>query len=141
MLVGRYTSHALPEGVLGGQKMQPYIHDCHATYVTGDKDYKYRIFYKRHAKLPVNIGLQTTIHRGDIVIMRLSPLSDSRFVNMRGGDSRRMDDIVRQSDTIHFNLTGTPLTLIILRFVEYLAERRERNPKARTPKEELVFHA
>ncbi|KAJ7605668.1 hypothetical protein DFH06DRAFT_1348520 [Mycena polygramma] len=89
------------ETVMGQSLVQPRVHDVHAfIFHSGPKGRRpkgrricarFRIFFKRHARLPVNSRLGV---KGDIVVMRVASHGLSSVVNMRHSDARLADYIV-----------------------------------------------
>ena len=89
-----------PENHLGGLQLQPYVHNCIATIREGHRTHRFMVFYKRHCHLLANQclvnmvqGDATTI-QGDVIIMRLG--SKASYVNLRTGDSKRTDWLMRR---------------------------------------------
>lgn len=85
------------ESVLSGGKIQPFIHDCVVTVYEGKQTHRFRVFFKRHQKLPANRSLPDGVpFCGDIVIMRVGALDQLSVVNMRGRDTVVSDYMVNR---------------------------------------------
>jgi len=85
------------ESVLSGGKIQPYVHDCVVTVYEGQQTHRFRVFFKRHQRLPANRSLPNgTPFRGEIVIMRVGALDQLSVVNMRGRDTVVSDYTVKR---------------------------------------------
>jgi hypothetical protein len=77
---------------MDGAGTQPHIHNTTVQFRVGyygtDKVF-FRVFYKRHAKLPINSCLQDpdseSMLRGDLLIMKLAA-DGNKVVNMTVGD-------------------------------------------------------
>jgi hypothetical protein len=70
------------------------------TVYEGNQIHRFRIFFKRHRKLPDNRSLPHGVHfRGDIVIMRTGALNQLSVVNMRGRDTVVSDYMVKRCVT------------------------------------------
>ena len=95
-----YTRLPFPENHLGELQLQPYVHNCAVTIQEGRHLHRFMVFYKRHCRLQANRCLTTTVQgdattiRGDVIIMRLG--TKATYVNMRSGDAKRSDWLVRQ---------------------------------------------
>lgn len=83
------------ENVMGFTS-QPYIHDIVVLVQHRGADgrialSRFRVFYKRHLRLPNNwrLGL-----KGDIVIMRVAAKCYSSVVNLRGSDVKLADFVI-----------------------------------------------
>lgn len=84
------------ETVFSGATQQPYIHDCLVTLFEGKKIHYFCIFFKKHARLPVNQStpeLEAASFRGEAVVTRSSDLHRTS-VNMRGRDAKLADFIM-----------------------------------------------
>ncbi|THU90382.1 hypothetical protein K435DRAFT_864323 [Dendrothele bispora CBS 962.96] len=68
---------------------QPYVHDTDVVY----RGSRYRIFYRRHKRLPINVFLS---FRGEIIIMRLGKKNVRNVVNARQGDARKAQIIAQR---------------------------------------------
>ncbi|KAJ7027148.1 hypothetical protein C8F04DRAFT_1267290 [Mycena alexandri] len=84
------------ETVMGQSSVQPCIHNVlvlvHHKGADGRSAIsKFRIFFKRHVRLPYNWRLDL---QGDIVVMRIASRSQSSVVNLRRSDNRIADFIV-----------------------------------------------
>ena len=78
------------ESMLEDAKIQPYVHDCIVNVIEGAHTYRFRVFYKRHARLRANNHLPMTdgvSMRGSMFVMRVAALEPSSVVNMRGRDT------------------------------------------------------
>ena len=85
------------ESVLADGKIQPFVHDCIVTVYEGRQIHRFRVFFKRHQKLPANRCLPDGISvRGDIVAMRVGALDQLSVVNMRGRDTVVSDYMVKR---------------------------------------------
>ncbi|KAJ7259350.1 hypothetical protein C8J57DRAFT_1233712 [Mycena rebaudengoi] len=81
---------------MGHSYFQAHIHDVamfvHHQGANGHTaSSKFRVFFKRHARLPYNWRLDL---KGDIVIMRLESKSVSSVVNFRRSDAKIADFII-----------------------------------------------
>jgi hypothetical protein len=76
------------ESVLQDAALQPYVHDCVVRVNEGPHTYNFRVFFKRHCRLRLNMSLSKqsvpTNFRGDIVVMKIGVRNE--YVNMRGRD-------------------------------------------------------
>ncbi|KAI5980956.1 hypothetical protein EDD15DRAFT_2185235, partial [Pisolithus albus] len=63
----------VPESVLQGMCLQPYVHNCQVTVHEAGHAYRFCIFFKRHHHLPLNPALSVggSLFWGDATIMRL----------------------------------------------------------------------
>lgn len=93
--------YVFAEGHLGHARLQPYVHDCKATVREGPHIYKYRVFFKRHCRLPLSVCLTTLLGnqgppvlRSDVVVVRLG--EEDAPVNMRDRDSIVADWLVKE---------------------------------------------
>jgi hypothetical protein len=85
------------ESVLSGSEIQSYVHDCIVTVYERQQTHRFRVFFKRHQKLPANQSLPNGMSfRGDIVIMRVGALNQLSVVNMRGRDTVISDYMVKR---------------------------------------------
>jgi hypothetical protein len=85
------------ESVLSDGKIQPRVHDCIVQVREEGQVHCFRVFFKRHRRLPVNRSLSlATPFRGDIVIMRVGALDKLSVVNMRGRDTVVSDYMVNK---------------------------------------------
>jgi hypothetical protein len=86
------------ESVLASPKLQPYVHDLEATVVERRNTYRYRVFFKRHCRLSINLSLYglnpESRLRGDVVVMRVGSKGDGALVNMRERDTVISDYLV-----------------------------------------------
>jgi hypothetical protein len=95
-LPAKYIGPRYPyaESVLADSKIQPYVHDCLVTVTESDKTYRFRVFYKIHAKLRQNrylLGL-----RGSMFVMRAGAFEHHSVVNMRERDVILADFLVKK---------------------------------------------
>jgi hypothetical protein len=66
----------------------------------GRRQHHFMVFFKRHCRLLENRCLKTMVQgdvttiQGDIIIMRMG--SKASYVNLRTGDAKRTDWLVRQ---------------------------------------------
>ncbi|KAF8057801.1 hypothetical protein FPV67DRAFT_1455888 [Lyophyllum atratum] len=84
--------------IMGGQKLQPHIHDAIVVVREGERETQFHVFVKNHRYLPVNdiiagwgVGMGW---KGDIVVMRKGIMHD--FVNMQTRDIPLADFAVRR---------------------------------------------
>jgi hypothetical protein len=84
-----HTRYPIPESVLNDAIVQPYIHDYLVHIREGTHIYRYRIFFKRHCRLPVNFSMAPTPHifRGDALVMRVGACDCHPVMNMRDRDT------------------------------------------------------
>ena len=91
-----------PENHLGELQLQPYVHNCIVTIREGRRTHRFMVFFKRHCRLLANQCLMTMVQgdaaivtiQGDVIIMRMG--SKASYVNMRTGDAKRTDWLMRQ---------------------------------------------
>jgi hypothetical protein len=89
---GRQHRFPVVESVMDGARTQPHIHNTTVTLVIANTAVQFRIFYKRHLKLPLNHCVshilppnhQPIVH-GDLLVMKLASDGDL-VVNMQAGD-------------------------------------------------------
>ena len=76
----------VPESLLQGARLQPYVHDCQITVHEGWHTYRFCIFFKRHCCLQPNPLLSAVGNQfqGDAMVMRLGGASS--VINMQGRD-------------------------------------------------------
>ncbi|KAI6102049.1 hypothetical protein EDD17DRAFT_1489529, partial [Pisolithus thermaeus] len=76
----------VPESMLQGACLQPYVHSCQVTVHEAQHTYWFCIFFKQHCYLPLNPALSAggSLFQGDAAIMQLGEAS--HVVNMRGRD-------------------------------------------------------
>ncbi|KAJ7878718.1 hypothetical protein B0H13DRAFT_1892523 [Mycena leptocephala] len=84
------------ETVMGHSSTQPHIHDVtvfvHHRRPNGRSAIsRFRVFCKRHVRLPYNWRLDL---KGDILVMRIASKSFSSVVNLRRSDAKIADFIV-----------------------------------------------
>jgi hypothetical protein len=85
------------ESVLFDGKIQPHVHDCIVQVCEEGQIHYFRVFFRRHRRLPVNRSLsRATPFRGDIVIMRVGALDKLSVINMRGRDTVVSDYMVNR---------------------------------------------
>jgi hypothetical protein len=77
---------------MDGANTQPHVHSTTVTIVIGDTFHHFRLFYKRHKYLPINVSVREVLPsqeweklRGDVVVMKLASDGD-RVVNMLRSD-------------------------------------------------------
>lgn len=76
--------------------IQPFVHDTAVIVGQGGREKAFfRIFYKRHVRLPLNDALPGLGVQGDILVMRVGARNSQAIVNMRSGDAALADLIVR----------------------------------------------
>ena len=75
---GGPTHFPIVEGVLDGANTQPHVHNCNVRMIDGPRIHVFRVFFKRHRRLPANkcIAFMTPhllphVH-GDMVVMRVA---------------------------------------------------------------------
>ena len=89
--VGRHPRRfPVAESVLDGAKTQPHVHNCTVKVSDGRDTYVFRVFFKRHVYLPINMAVpvlqpHSRELRGDVAVMRVAADGDG-VVNMRGLD-------------------------------------------------------
>ncbi|KAJ7813624.1 hypothetical protein B0H13DRAFT_1555357, partial [Mycena leptocephala] len=84
------------ETVMGHSSAQPHIHDVvvfvHHQGANGRTAIsRFRVFCKRHVRLPYNWRLDL---KGDVLVMRVASKSLSSVVNLRRSDAKIADFIV-----------------------------------------------
>lgn len=78
--------------------LQPYIHFCKVRIFDGRRDDTFYFCFKNHIRLPKNKTvrlLSGAVWKGDIVIMCVG-VDHQRVVNMRGGDAKLADFILKK---------------------------------------------
>ncbi|KAJ7635922.1 hypothetical protein B0H17DRAFT_1217191 [Mycena rosella] len=80
------------ESVLDCAAFQPHVHDLYVTVKHGRHTSRFRLFFKRHIRLPdnPNVGI-----RGDLLIMRVASRNEASVVNMRLSDRKLVDYVVK----------------------------------------------
>ncbi|KAJ7474685.1 hypothetical protein B0H11DRAFT_2282216 [Mycena galericulata] len=76
------------ESVMDGLGFQPHVHDITVTLKHGRATSTFRIFFKRHIRLPHNAALDI---QGDLVVMRSAHKNPESVVNTRSSDRRLID--------------------------------------------------
>lgn len=117
-----WTRYPHVERRLDDEHIQPFVHDCNLTVRDGRRMHFFRVFFKWHVCLGVNIGLPGNASgrlpfRGDVMVMRVGAMekwgriyahtrakrvptrvpkfaADRPVVNMRSGDSSLADRVV-----------------------------------------------
>lgn len=85
------------DGQLTGHRIQAYTHDVESTIRRNGKTYTFRIFFKRHRKLPVNRSLGALREagvRGDILVVACGPRVGVR--GMGGKEGKVADYLVKK---------------------------------------------
>ena len=75
-------------------QLQPYVHDIVVSVTYRRKVYKFRAFFKRHTRLPINQAIQNLAGvnlEGDVLVVACGKKVEVR--NLRGRDERRALDI------------------------------------------------
>lgn len=99
-LVGPRYPYA--ESILDDSKIQPYVHDCLVTVTEFGKKYRFRVFYKIHARLRQNRFLLDL--RGSMFVMRAAALEHHSVVNMRERDVILSDFLVKKRVYLFYRL-------------------------------------
>ncbi|KAJ7120070.1 hypothetical protein C8R44DRAFT_877545 [Mycena epipterygia] len=81
------------ESVMNDYGFQPHVHDIDVELRHGRSITRFRVFFKRHVRLPQN-GYAPIM--GDIVIMRVSTSNLNSVVNMRSTDRSLSDFVLRR---------------------------------------------
>ncbi|KAJ7166521.1 hypothetical protein C8R43DRAFT_1122101 [Mycena crocata] len=81
------------ESVLDSAAVQPHIHDIRVVFKHGRRTTHFRVFFKRHVRLPANPNVDV---QGDLLVMRVAAQNDESVVNMRGGDQRLADYVAHK---------------------------------------------
>lgn len=126
---GRYP---LAESVLDEAALQPYIHDCTVHIHEGDTVHRFRIFYKRHCRLPVNQSTHLVTERalrGDAVVMRIGAKDSQIVVNMRGRDCALSDYAVKRYVMYRLSCASTHRVLRFAAYISYRTTRRSQTPR------------
>jgi hypothetical protein len=87
----------LIEGAFTDFDIQHHIHDTAVIVRDGRHTYKFHLFVKNHCRMTFNAAVAALggNWRGDIIVMRAG-LAGNFVVNMRGGDSRLADLVVKK---------------------------------------------
>lgn len=82
-----------------GAATQPYIHDCTITLFEGAQTHYFCVFFKRHAKFPINKctpELEAASFHGEAVVTKTSRSWHRAHVNMRGRDAQLSDFVMKK---------------------------------------------
>ncbi|KAJ6476782.1 hypothetical protein C8R47DRAFT_1075638 [Mycena vitilis] len=79
------------EGVMDPSGVQPHVHDVTVRLRHGRAVSRFRIFFKRHRKLPFNATLDL---QGDVVVMRVAVANAQSVVNLRAADRALVDFVL-----------------------------------------------
>ncbi|KAJ7819312.1 hypothetical protein B0H13DRAFT_1921826 [Mycena leptocephala] len=99
----RKTRYPFVETVMNHSHVQTFIHDVAVLVHHQGSDgrsaiSKFRVFFKRHVRLPYNrrpdLNGKFVDLKGDIVVMRIAHMGISSFVNLRPSDDKIADFIV-----------------------------------------------
>lgn len=97
---------AFLQGVIGGAKLQPYIHVAEVKIIHRGRSHQFYFFFKNHRYLPENQTVKAMTSniswRGDIVIMRGSH-GRIGVVNMRQNDAKLADFALKKSVILILN--------------------------------------
>ena len=90
--------YPVPEYYFHQNNIQPYVHDCNVIVTEGSRHHRFRVFFKCHPRLAVNLAMPVDApgsipFRGDILVMRRAE-HGRNVVNMRPGDARIADMLV-----------------------------------------------
>ncbi|KAI1783023.1 hypothetical protein LXA43DRAFT_904418, partial [Ganoderma leucocontextum] len=90
--------YPVPEYYFHQNHIQPYVHDCNVIVMKGSQRLRFRIFFKSHPRLSINLAMPVDApgsipFRGDILVMRRAERGE-HVVNMRPGDARIADLLV-----------------------------------------------
>ncbi|KAJ7655787.1 hypothetical protein DFH06DRAFT_1329224 [Mycena polygramma] len=81
------------ESILDCGGVQPHVHDIIVVLKHGRRTTRFRVFFKRHVRLPLNPHANL---QGDILIMRMASSNPHSVVNLRSGDTRLADFVLRK---------------------------------------------
>jgi len=87
------------ESLIGDANLQPHIHDTTIAVTEGLHKYIYKVYYKRHCRLPSNICLEELLDqdpylRSDVLVMRKG--TKGGVVNMRERDTILADWLMKR---------------------------------------------
>jgi hypothetical protein len=72
---------------------QAHIHDVDVTVRTNQQNKCYRIFFTKHAYLPVNVAINGVLWRGSLAVFR-SSANGPGLVNIRAGETALIDRVI-----------------------------------------------
>ncbi|KAG1885140.1 hypothetical protein F4604DRAFT_1918803 [Suillus subluteus] len=117
----------VPESLLDGANVQPYVHNCCVTLHEGRHKYQFCIFFKQHCHLGANTILSSIDHifRGDAVIMRIGASAGS-VVNMRARDKSLADFVMHRftRSIKHYPRAKLPRALTVVKPLSTRVNRR-----------------